>query len=83
MNTEGLILSLVPGDVGKPTARSEKAVVRDGQCRWESPVYETVKFLKDAKTGKVNQRIYHLIVSTTVSKKNKKILIDERSVTVT
>nr|VDD29203.1 unnamed protein product [Brassica oleracea] len=64
LNTEGLILSLVPGDVGKPTARSEKAVVRDGQCRWEIPVYETVKFLKDAKTGKVNQRIYHLIVST-------------------
>ncbi|CAH8391162.1 unnamed protein product [Eruca vesicaria subsp. sativa] len=66
-NTEGLILSLVPGDVGKPTARSEKAVVKDGQCRWEIPVYETVKFLKDAKTGKVNQRIYHLIVSTTGS----------------
>ncbi|XP_013748185.1 myosin-7 [Brassica napus] len=67
LNTEGLILSLVPGDIGKPTARSEKAVVRDGQCRWEIPVYETVKFLKDAKTGKVNQRIYHLIVSTTGS----------------
>ncbi|KAL0694067.1 hypothetical protein Bca4012_061247 [Brassica carinata] len=66
-NTEGLILSLVPGDVGKPTARSEKAVVRDGQCRWDIPVYETVKFLKDAKTGKVNQRIYHLTVSTTGS----------------
>ncbi|CAH2048132.1 unnamed protein product [Thlaspi arvense] len=64
-NTEGLTLSLVPGDVGKPTARSEKAVVSDGQCRWEIPVYETVKFLKDAKTGKVNQMIYHLIVSTT------------------
>ncbi|KAG7658277.1 NT-type C2 domain [Arabidopsis suecica] len=66
-NTEGLILSLVPGDIGKPTARSEKAIVNDGHCRWEIPVYETVKFLKDVKTGKVNQRIYHLIVSTTGS----------------
>ncbi|KFK40514.1 hypothetical protein AALP_AA2G005600, partial [Arabis alpina] len=66
-NTEGLILSLVPGDIGKPTARSEKAPVNNGQCRWEIPVYETVKFLKDAKTGKVNQRIYHLNVSTTGS----------------
>lgn len=63
-----MILSLVPGDIGKPTARSEKAIVNDGHCRWEIPVYETVKFLKDVKTGKVNQRIYHLIVSTTVSK---------------
>ncbi|CAL9237609.1 unnamed protein product [Arabidopsis halleri] len=66
-NTEGLILSLVPGDIGKPTARSEKAIVNDGHCRWDIPVYETVKFLKDVKTGKVNQRIYHLIVSTTGS----------------
>lgn len=66
-NTEGLTFSLVPGDVGKPTARSEKAVVNDGHCRWDIPVYETVKFLKDAKTGKVYQRIYHLIVSSTVS----------------
>lgn len=65
-NTEGLILSLVPGDIGKPTARSEKAIVNDGHCRWDIPVYETVRFLKDVKTGKVNQRIYHLIVSTTV-----------------
>lgn len=76
-NTEGLTLSLVPGDVGKPTARSEKAVVNDGHCRWDIPVYETVKFLKDVKTGKVNQRIYHLIVSTTVSFK-KIIQIIER-----
>ncbi|EOA33495.1 hypothetical protein CARUB_v10019708mg [Capsella rubella] len=64
-NTEGLVLSLVPGDIGKPTARSEKAIVKDGHCRWEIPVYETVKFLKDVKTGKVNQRIYNLIVSST------------------
>ncbi|CAN8245363.1 unnamed protein product [Cochlearia groenlandica] len=67
-NREGLTLSLVPGDVGKPTARSEKALVTDdGQCRWEIPVYETVKFVKDSKTGNVNRRIYHLIVSTTGS----------------
>ncbi|XP_020891229.1 myosin-9 isoform X2 [Arabidopsis lyrata subsp. lyrata] len=49
-NTEGLILSLVPGDIGKPTARSEKAIVNDGHCRWDIPVYETVKFLKDGST---------------------------------
>ncbi|EOA19066.1 hypothetical protein CARUB_v10007731mg, partial [Capsella rubella] len=42
----------------------------DGHCRWESPVYETVKFLQDVKTGKVNQRIYHFIVSTTGSTKS-------------
>ncbi|KAL1214530.1 hypothetical protein V5N11_015925 [Cardamine amara subsp. amara] len=77
-NTEGLTLSLVPGDVGKPTARSEKAVVNDGHCRWDIPVYETVKFLKDVKTGKVNQRIYHLIVSTTGSTRSG--LVGETSI---
>ncbi|XP_010545827.1 PREDICTED: myosin-11 [Tarenaya hassleriana] len=69
VNAEGLTLSLVPGDVGKPTMRLEKAMVMEGCCRWESPVHETVKFAQDAKTGKVNQRIYHLIVSTTGSTK--------------
>ena len=63
---EGLTISFVPGYVGKPTGKTEKAVVLDGYCRWESPVYETVKFVQDVKTCKVNQRIYHLILSTTV-----------------
>ncbi|KFK33030.1 hypothetical protein AALP_AA6G321500 [Arabis alpina] len=65
LKSEGLTISIVPGDVGKSTAKLEKALVLDGHCRWESPVYETVKFVQDLKTGKVNQRIYHLIVSTT------------------
>ncbi|XP_010430415.1 PREDICTED: flagellar attachment zone protein 1-like isoform X2 [Camelina sativa] len=79
-NTEGLVLSIVPGDVGKPTARSEKAIVKDGHCRWEIPVYETVKFLKDAKTGKVNQRIYHLIVSSTTAGSTRGGLVGETSI---
>ncbi|XP_010473572.1 PREDICTED: golgin subfamily A member 6-like protein 22 [Camelina sativa] len=79
-NTEGLVLSLVPGDVGKPTARSEKAIVKDGHCRWEIPVYETVKFLKDAKTGKVNQRIYHLIVSSITPGSTRGGLVGETSI---
>ncbi|CAH8358042.1 unnamed protein product [Eruca vesicaria subsp. sativa] len=75
---EGLTISLVPGDVGKPTGKTEKAVVLDGHCRWESPVYETVKFVEDVKTGKVNQRIYHLILSTTGSTKSG--LVGETSI---
>ncbi|CAH2080158.1 unnamed protein product [Thlaspi arvense] len=70
LKAEGLTISVVPGDVGKSTGKPEKAMVLDGHCRWESPVYETVKFLQDVKTGKVNQRIYHLIVSTTGSTKS-------------
>lgn len=68
LKAEGLTISVVPGDVGKSTGKPEKAMVLDGYCRWESPLYETVKFIQDVKTGKVNQRIYHLIVSTPVRK---------------
>ncbi|KAG2307852.1 hypothetical protein Bca52824_027600 [Brassica carinata] len=75
---EGLTISLVPGDAGKPTGKTEKAMVLDGYCRWESPVYETVKFVQDVKTGKVNQRTYHLILSTTGSTKSG--LVGETSI---
>ncbi|KAI4315396.1 hypothetical protein L6164_028211 [Bauhinia variegata] len=65
---DALVLSIIPGDVGKPTTRLEKATVRDGICRWESPVYETIKFIQDPKTGKISERIYHIVVSTGLPK---------------
>ncbi|XP_061373754.1 uncharacterized protein LOC133316071 [Gastrolobium bilobum] len=65
---DALVLSIVPGDIGKPTTRLEKATVRGGICRWENPVYETVKFIQEPKTGKFSERIYHFVVSTGLSK---------------
>ncbi|KAJ7010693.1 leucine-rich repeat-containing protein [Populus alba x Populus x berolinensis] len=41
---------------------------REESCRWEYPVYETVKYIRDVKTGKINERIYHFFVSTGSSK---------------
>ncbi|CAK7335508.1 unnamed protein product [Dovyalis caffra] len=64
LNVNALTLSVVPGDVGKPTVRLEKGILREGSCRWEYPVYETVKYIRDVKTGKINERIYHFVVST-------------------
>lgn len=63
-----LTIALIPEDVGKPTVRLEKAAVQDGICSWKNPVYETVKLVKDLKTGKINEKIYHFIVSTGSSK---------------
>ncbi|KAK9293290.1 hypothetical protein L1049_021282 [Liquidambar formosana] len=63
-----LTISLVPEDVGKPTVRLGKAAVQDGTCSWENPVYETVKFIRESKTGKINEKIYYFIVSTGSSK---------------
>uniref|UniRef100_A0A5B6ZKD0 Putative myosin-9 isoform X1 n=1 Tax=Davidia involucrata TaxID=16924 RepID=A0A5B6ZKD0_DAVIN len=65
---DALMISVVPADVGKPTARLVKAAIRDGSCHWESPVYETVKFFREPKSGKIHEIIYHFVVSTGSSK---------------
>lgn len=58
------MISVVPADVGKPTVKSEKALVRDGSCFWENAVYETVKFSREPKSGKIHERIYYFVVGT-------------------
>ncbi|KAG8662097.1 hypothetical protein MANES_01G063600v8 [Manihot esculenta] len=70
LNADALVIAVIPGDVGKPTARLEKCIIREGTFRWEYPVYETVKFTQDARTGKINERTYHFIVSAGSSKNN-------------
>ena len=61
---DALVLSIVPVDIGKATTRLEKAAVCGGICRWENPVYETIKFSQEPKTGKFSERIYYFVVST-------------------
>lgn len=63
-----LMISLVPVDVGQPTVRLGKAAVQDGICTWENPVYESVKFTRETKTGKIHDKVYHFIISTGSSK---------------
>lgn len=62
------MVSLVPDDVGKPTVKLEKTAVQDGTCLWENPVFESVKLVRDSKSGKIHEKIYHFIVSTGSSK---------------
>lgn len=59
-----LVLSIRPEDGEKATTILEKTWVRDGVCRWENPVYETVKFTQDPKAGKIHDRIYYFVIST-------------------
>ncbi|KAJ9549886.1 hypothetical protein OSB04_022429 [Centaurea solstitialis] len=61
---DALTIAVIPGDVGKPTTRLEKAKVKDGTCYWEKPHFETVKYTRDQKTGKINERIYRFVVAT-------------------
>ncbi|XWS38384.1 hypothetical protein CRYUN_Cryun19dG0126500 [Craigia yunnanensis] len=68
LNVQSLMISVVPDDGGKPTTKLEKATVQDGNCRWENPVYKTIKFVREPKTGKINERIYHFILSSGLGK---------------
>ncbi|XP_024986641.1 myosin-9-like [Cynara cardunculus var. scolymus] len=63
-----LIISIIPADTGKPTTRLEKAKVKDGSCYWEKPHYQTLKFVRDPKNGKFNEKVYHFVMATGSSK---------------
>ncbi|GER38860.1 myosin heavy chain-related protein [Striga asiatica] len=65
---DSLLVSIVPADAGKPTLKSDKALLREGSCFWENPVYESVKFNRDPKSGKILERIYYFVVGTGSSK---------------
>ncbi|KAL7003369.1 hypothetical protein U1Q18_004526 [Sarracenia purpurea var. burkii] len=52
-----LTISLVPADVGNPTVRLQKASILEGTCSWENPVYETVKLIRDLKTGRGSSKV--------------------------
>ncbi|GFP79516.1 hypothetical protein PHJA_000095100 [Phtheirospermum japonicum] len=67
---DALMVSVVPADAGKPTVKSDKSSVRDGGCFWENPVYESVKFNRDPKSGKIHERIYYFVVGTGSSSKS-------------
>ncbi|XP_021301151.1 unconventional myosin-XVIIIa isoform X2 [Herrania umbratica] len=68
LKKSAVTIALVPEDVGKPTLRLEKVAVQDGSCLWENPVFETVKLIRETKTGKLSEKIYHFVVSTGSSK---------------
>ncbi|KAI4347539.1 hypothetical protein L6164_008346 [Bauhinia variegata] len=68
MKKSALMVSLVPDNVGKATVKLEKAPIQDGTCLWENPIFETVKLVRDAKSGNLHEKIYHFVVSTGSSK---------------
>lgn len=65
---KGLMITLIPGDIGKPTAKLEKAPIVEGTCTWEDPIYEMVKLVKHHKTETYKEKIYYFNVQTGSSK---------------
>lgn len=72
-----LFISLVPADSGKATAKTSKANVRNGSCKWSDPIYETTRLLQDSKTKQYEEKIYKLLVAMGTSRSS---LLGEASI---
>ncbi|WKA09525.1 hypothetical protein VitviT2T_027162 [Vitis vinifera] len=65
-----LFISFIPADSGKATAKTTKANVRNGTCKWADPIYETTRLLQDAKTKQYDEKLYKIIVAMGSSRSN-------------
>ncbi|XP_072973248.1 uncharacterized protein [Typha angustifolia] len=63
-----LFVSLIPTDAKQPTAKTNKANVRNGNCKWSDPIYETTRLLQDTRTKKYDEKLYTLVVATGLSR---------------
>lgn len=58
-----MFISFVPSESGKTSAKTSKANVRNGTCKWADPIYETTRLIQDTKTKKYDEKLYKLVVS--------------------
>ncbi|XP_030485454.2 uncharacterized protein LOC115702132 [Cannabis sativa] len=58
-----LFISFIPADSAKATAKTTKANVRSGTCKWGDPIYETTRLLHDIKTKQYDDKFYKLVVA--------------------
>lgn len=57
-----LVVSLIPLETGKVSARTSRGLVRNGTCQWPDPVIESTKIPQDPSTGKCDEKLYKLLV---------------------
>ncbi|WOL09418.1 sporulation-specific protein 15-like [Canna indica] len=58
-----LFVSFIPIDTGKATAKTNKVNIRNGNCKWPDPIYETTRLLLDARTKTYDEKLYRLVVA--------------------
>lgn len=58
-----LFISFFPADSVKLTAKTTKASVRNGTCKWADPIYETTRLLQDSKTKQYDDKLYKFVVA--------------------
>ncbi|CAA0831626.1 Unknown protein [Striga hermonthica] len=63
-----LFISFIPTDSGKATAKTTKANVRNGTCKWADPIYETTRLLQDSKSKQYDEKLYKIVVAMGTSR---------------
>ncbi|KAL6572590.1 hypothetical protein OROMI_013548 [Orobanche minor] len=63
-----LFISFIPSDSGKATAKTNKANVRNGTCKWADPIYETTRLLQDSKSRQYDEKLYEIVVAMGTSR---------------
>ncbi|XP_047340825.1 interaptin-like [Impatiens glandulifera] len=58
-----LFISFFPAESVKLTAKTTKAIVRNGTCKWADPIYETTRLLQDSKTKEFDDKLYKFVVA--------------------
>ncbi|KAJ0777264.1 putative NT-type C2 domain-containing protein [Helianthus annuus] len=57
-----LFICFIPTESGKIIAKTSKANVRNGTCKWADPIYETTRLLVDSRNKRYDDKLYNLIV---------------------
>nr|XP_043614829.1 interaptin [Erigeron canadensis] len=65
---EKLFISFIPTETGKASAKTSKANVRNGTCKWADPIYETTRLLLDSKSKQYDDKLYKLVVGMGTSR---------------
>ncbi|CAA7401748.1 unnamed protein product [Spirodela intermedia] len=64
-----LFVSFIPDEIGKISAKTNKANVRNGTCKWADPIYETTRLLlQDTSAKKYDEKFYKLVVAMGTSR---------------
>ncbi|XP_047326611.1 protein Daple-like [Impatiens glandulifera] len=58
-----LFIYFIPVDSGKPKAKTTKVNVRNGQCKWADPIYETTRLIQNSKSKQYDEKIYKFVVA--------------------
>ena len=61
-----LQVSVVPMHIGKVSAKTGKALAKDGFCQWSEPLYESIHISQNSY-GEENGKEFHKLIVSTVN----------------